>query len=131
MRVSKALSILALVRLTWDSIEIGMMSVERGYSEGAMTVRMTAENLTKCLLEEIVKELHQISNWTYRLVEAARFSSSGRLLAISAVRTTTPRCIRLLRRLRRERQECGSNAGILLYRMYALIVLRSVVAPGL
>ena len=104
MRVSKVLSILALVSLTWDSIEIGMMSVERGHSEGTMTVRRTAENFTKYLLEEIIKELHQTPNWTYRLVEAARVSSSGRLFAISAVRTTTARCISLLRRLWRERQ---------------------------
>ena len=131
MRVSKALSILALVKLTWDSTEIGMMPVERGYSEGTRTVRSTAENFTKCLLERIVKELYQNSNWTDRLVEAARVSSSGRLFAISAVRTMTSRCISLLRRRRRDRQECGSNAGILLYRLYALIVLRSVVAPGL
>ena len=52
---STVLGFLALVRLTWDSIEIGIMSVERGCSEGTMIVRRIAKNFTKGLLEETVK----------------------------------------------------------------------------
>ena len=58
----QALSIIVLVlwpglvgRTIWDSIKIGMASVESGCSEETMAVRRGAKKFTKCLLEGAVE----------------------------------------------------------------------------